>query len=354
MNDSFNTYIQNDSFYQPTPEPTPMEKRSIRKLYNSVGGTMICQYILVFVLFYIAYFILTGMGLIETTYNDEGYPIVGFWECTIMFCAPAVSSVIMYFIYSGMHHIKLSSLLNTEKVTGSFILKAVLATFFFHQVGMILEYGVAIVLSVLGLDTPSLNYELDNTIQTTLMNLFSSVILAPIAEELFFRGVVLKSLSKVSQRFAIIMSAVFFGLMHGNPYQAVMATLVGLALGYITVRSNSLIPSIICHMAMNTMASISDIAGYFNDGLAEGVYYVTSFVEFSVGVIGFVYILKHHGIHLPPYTDYHKKRTLPIMITSAGMIIITAIYLWDIITSVEPIAEEEQIIETAVRAIFRI
>ena len=82
MKDSFNTYIQNDSFYQPTPEPTPTEKRSIRKLYNSVGGTMICQYILVFVLFYIAYFILTGMGLIETTYNDEGYPIVGFWECT--------------------------------------------------------------------------------------------------------------------------------------------------------------------------------------------------------------------------------------------------------------------------------
>ena len=218
---------------------------------------------------------------------------------------------------------------------------------------MFLEYGVSIVLTAMGLDTPSLNYEIQRDIPTTAMDLFSSVILAPIAEELLYRGIVLKETAKVSRRFAIVFSAVMFGLMHGNPYQLVMATLLGLVLGYVTIESDSLIPAIVCHMAVNFAASIPDLASYFDEALYDPVYYIISALEFVLGLIGSIYIIKNDGIKLPPYTEYHKKRTLPIMITSAGIIIITAIYVFDVCTSVEPIEEAADFAETALRMFIR-
>lgn len=58
---------------------------------------------------------------------------------------------------------------------------------------------------------------------------------APIAEELLFRGLLLRSLQPMGKRFAIIVTAVLFGLFHGNIIQAPFACIVGLVLGYVTV-----------------------------------------------------------------------------------------------------------------------
>ena len=51
--------------------------------------------------------------------------------------------------------------------------------------------------------------------ETAVMTIYS-VILAPIFEEILFRGFVLKNLSRFNVRFGIIMSAILFGLFHGN------------------------------------------------------------------------------------------------------------------------------------------
>lgn len=345
--------------YSPVPPPEQRnvipgreEKKRIRKLYNSVGIAMTAQYIVVYALAMLGYGWFSSF-ITEEVNEETGAAIIGFAEASIMFCAPALASIIMFFVYNAINRVKTSSLFKTDKLSGAFIGKAVLAAFFFHQIGMVLEYVVAIVLAVIGLDTPAYNFEIKNDLPTTAMDVFTSIILAPIAEELFFRGVVLKETARVSQRFAIVFSAVMFGLMHGNPYQLVMATLLGLVLGYVTVKSDSLIPAIICHMAANFMATIPDIAAYFDKALYEPVYYIVAAFEFAVGLAGFIYIVKNDGIKLPPYTEYHKKRTLPIMVTSAGIIIITAIYVFDICASVEPVEEAAEFTETALRMFIR-
>lgn len=352
-------YMYGQYGYSPAPPPQERsvipdkeEKKRIRKLYNSVGIALTVQYIFMYALAMMGY-ILFGDFITEEINEETGAAVVGFAEASIMFCAPAIASIIIFFVYNAISRVKTSSLFRTERVSGAFIGKAVLAAFFFHQIGMFLEYGVSIVLTAMGLDTPSLNYEIQRDIPTTAMDLFSSVILAPIAEELLYRGIVLKETARVSRRFAIVFSAVMFGLMHGNPYQLVMATLLGLGLGYVTIESDSLIPAIVCHMAVNFAASIPDLAAYFDEALYDPVYYIISALEFVLGLIGSIYIIKNDGIKLPPYTEYHKKRTLPIMITSAGIIIITAIYVFDVCTSVEPIEEAAEFAETALRMFIR-
>ncbi len=63
-------------------------------------------------------------------------------------------------------------------------------------------------------------------------------LVAPISEELIFRGLVLRTLEPYGRRFAILGSAFAFALFHGNLVQIPYAFLVGLVLGYVAVEHN--------------------------------------------------------------------------------------------------------------------
>ncbi len=80
---------------------------------------------------------------------------------------------------------------------------------------------------------------------------------APVTEEIFFRGMVLKSFSKASQRFGIFFSAVLFGLAHSNIPQFLLAFMVGVFLAHITLIHGSLIPAMIVHACVNTYSTIA-------------------------------------------------------------------------------------------------
>lgn len=80
----------------------------------------------------------------------------------------------------------------------------------------------------------------------------STVILAPIAEEILMRGLVLRSIRKATNTWtAIILSSVIFGLLHGNPIGIIYAASLGVLLGWVSVKLDSILPTIIMHMAFN-------------------------------------------------------------------------------------------------------
>lgn len=85
--------------------------------------------------------------------------------------------------------------------------------------------------------------------QTVSMFLYASFI-APVVEELVYRGFVMEPLRKYGKVFAIVVSAVLFGVMHANIPQAIFAIVVGLVLGY-TAMEYSVFWSIAIHMANN-------------------------------------------------------------------------------------------------------
>ena len=76
-----------------------------------------------------------------------------------------------------------------------------------------------------------------------------TAIVPAVFEEFAFRGVVLNKLRKFGDSYAIIMSAVLFGLMHGNLSQIPFAFILGLVIGFIAVKTNSIIPGILIHFS---------------------------------------------------------------------------------------------------------
>ena len=83
-------------------------------------------------------------------------------------------------------------------------------------------------------------------------------LLAPLAEEIVFRGAALRSLlaSRLSPLAAILISALLFAVAHLNPAQMPHAFLVGLLLGWMYWRTGSILPGMVYHWANNSSAYI--------------------------------------------------------------------------------------------------
>lgn len=85
-------------------------------------------------------------------------------------------------------------------------------------------------------------------------SLFTLVIVAPLTEELLFRGVILHGfLSRYTVAKSIVWSAILFGLIHLNPWQLTSGIGLGLLLGWWLVRTGSLVPCIAGHALLNSL-----------------------------------------------------------------------------------------------------
>ena len=83
-------------------------------------------------------------------------------------------------------------------------------------------------------------------------------VLVPIAEEMVFRGAILRRLLDLTGNekrwIAIVISAALFGLVHGNMLQGLNAFVMGVLLGWMYVRTGSIMPGVVFHWVNNSTA----------------------------------------------------------------------------------------------------
>ncbi len=90
-------------------------------------------------------------------------------------------------------------------------------------------------------------------------------VIVPIAEELVFRGLIYKRLRGYCPvALALILSAVLFGLYHGNIVQILYAIPAGLALAYLYEKYGSVFAPIAAHMVMNITSCVATEFGWFD------------------------------------------------------------------------------------------
>ncbi len=336
-------------YYPYGDDASPDEKKKIRRNFNTIGIVLLALYILTAAVCMTAYIFFAP----DIVYNEYGQAVYGLADMIIGGCFPAAMAIIVFAVYCAVTGYSPGELFRTENLNGRQIGKYVMMTLFFQQVSMICTIIMSNGLYSLGLEVSGLNYVIERTPSVYAADIISAVILAPIGEELIYRGVVLRCAAKVSQRFAIFFSAFIFGIMHGNPYQFVLGFLLGIPMAIVTIKTGSLIPAIICHMANNALASIPSVVEYFNEDAAFAVNVITIPVFLILGLVVFASEAASGGLKLPSYTEFHKKRTFPVLVTSWSMILITVIYIADLIMSIQPIEEMPEMIEQTARLILR-
>lgn len=321
-------------YYPQDFTPDKEEKKKIRRNFNTIGTVLLISYVLTIIICSVCYEIFCP----EIIYDENGMTVIGFKEAIIGGCFPAIISMLTFGGYCLFTRYRPAELFRTEKIKGGEVFRYVLIILMLQQVSFFCTLMLSNGLYVIGLEVPAMNMVYEHNPAVYAADVFASVILAPIGEELIYRGVVLRCSAKVSQRFAIFFSAFIFGIMHGNPYQFVLGFLLGIPLAMITIRTGSIIPAIICHMVNNMFACIPTILEYFSEtaSVVVSVIYIPLFL--IIGMFAFIPEVISGRMKLPEYTEYHRKRTFPVVITSWSVIVVMILYVVELIRSISPIA----------------
>lgn len=135
-----------------------------------------------------------------------------------------------------------------SKIQFKFILIIVIVNIFFSY-GML--YGVDL-----------LGFFISDSVKSMVVayDLISTVIIAPIAEELIFRGIFLNRINKFySTHFSIIVSSILFGILH-EPGAMIAAFVFGVCMAIIYLKSNNILLAIFAH--------------FLNNLISESIYYL--------------------------------------------------------------------------------
>lgn len=149
---------------------------------------------------------------------------------------------------------------------------------------IVMSIATAFVIEPVSMLLPEMSEEMVKMMENMLngpawVTIISVCIFAPFFEEWLCRGIVLRGMLKhVKPAWAIIISALFFALIHMNLWQAVPAFLMGLVFGYVYYKTGSLKLTMLMHMVNNAMAfTVSQIpalkeAEYFTNVLSPWAY----------------------------------------------------------------------------------
>lgn len=97
--------------------------------------------------------------------------------------------------------------------------------------------------------------ELNESLGRGGWTILTTVVAAPVLEEIFFRGMLLEQLSRRwHSTVAVLVSAFVFGAIHFIPPQAINAFVIAIVMGYIYLVTRSLVPVIIIHAINNGLA----------------------------------------------------------------------------------------------------
>jgi hypothetical protein len=304
-------------------EPNKSEKKRLRRFYN-IGGACLLLHLMfstavAALLIGIIMFILQRLNP-TVSYNDlYSYAYSSAIIISITTAVYLIANVLFSYIGLRWSGVGGKSLISTRDFG---VKKAIQYCF----CAIFIQYGAALVSTAFssifekyGFSTDVDTSDMATSFIGTIVLILYECIIAPITEELFYRGTVLKVFSRANQRFAIVASAIFFGLAHGNLPQFLLAFLLGMFLAHIDVKHNSIIPSIIVHIFINTSATIIN---YSNTLGSEFVTTIVTIVYCAVAAVGLILFVKFSRKNkLPRTTPQQSRRGFAIAKTSFTVIL---------------------------------
>lgn len=188
-----------------------------------------------------------------------------------------------------------------------------------------------------GIDFSSPDFPVPSDAAGRLMFVLAVAVVPPLCEEIAVRGTIMQPLRRYGDVYAIVISSVFFGILHGNLVQAPFAFIAGLAFGYAVCATGSLWTGILIHFLNNMYSCILAFAAEDLSAQAYNRFYIGSIFAlcFAGGVSAVIYAYKCKKLPLNKHSGMltaGEKGTaffvnIPMIIAIVFMIFITAQYI---------------------------
>ena len=280
----YNTFFTHDevSLYK--------EKREIRKAAGKVGLSLLSLFVIMSGWSFVFLRLMGNLGfdrnyVLKLTENPIVNELLQISVSIIMFVIPT-------FLLLRITHSKLRDfdIFKGPALKSKAVFPAALG---FCLLASQLNNVFSNVFASFGITFPSMDRELPEGVIGFLLVLISTTAFPALLEELLMRGAVLGVLRKFGDSFAIVASSLLFAFMHASLIQFPFAFLVGLILGFVTVKTNSIWPAVIIH-AMNNFVSVvfSFLNETLNKGTANIIFSLFLIVLFAISAVSIAMVSK--------------------------------------------------------------
>ena len=126
----------------------------------------------------------------------------------------------------------------------------------FNLVGNLVNFGFSM---VTGRDMYGMNPVNVMMEQMDVITVLYVCVLGPAIEEYIFRWKLLNRLRPYGEKAAILYTALMFGLMHGNVTQFLYATVIGILLGYMAVKTGRMLYNTLLHILVNSLSMLLSV-----------------------------------------------------------------------------------------------
>lgn len=162
---------------------------------------------------------------------------------------------------------------------------AVISGYFFCTIGNFATSYLLAVLEAMGFSIGGGEYVPPQSAQQLLLMVFTIGILPAMLEEFSLRGVVMQPLRRFGDRFAIVMTAFVFAMMHGNLTQIPFAFIAGIAIGYFVAATGSIWVGIVIHLLNNLSSVVLAYLLQVRPTAGEMFYHIETSVSIVAGIL---------------------------------------------------------------------
>ena len=141
-----------------------------------------------------------------------------------------------------------------------------------------------------GIILTSPEYTVPETLAGRILYAVSVAVVPALVEEFAIRGVVMQPLRRYGDKFAIVVSAVVFGILHGNLVQAPFAFIAGIGIGYAVCITNSVWTGVLIHFCNNFYSVAVEflVADVTDEAMLNALWNISQVMLYAICIIGSV------------------------------------------------------------------
>lgn len=262
-------------------------KRDIKRTSGRCAAILLLLAIITYFLGNVIINILGMNGITSDENSKELYNFfVGYFPCIIADIT-AICVCMVVFKQSIKRYLG-----KPEKLSLPFMISGALSSLGIGIISSIIFLIYSGIIKSKGIEIPSPDFSIPQSNIFFILFISYTCIIAPIFEEIIFRGYILNNMCKYGNIIGIVMTSIFFSMFHFNLVQFINPVFMGIVLSFIALRSKSIIPSIAVHMFNNMIAMATTVV---SSNCSNNVVLMWTSIYYIGGISALFYFFLKYG-----------------------------------------------------------
>ncbi len=201
-----------------------------------------------------SFFFLILMVIAIGAFSGAKEPIELIENSRFIYIFGGLVFLLIPFVYAKLKHFKIKEVFRLKSVPPKILMFSVIYAFGLAIIGDELDRIVQLIIPSPEWLTEMMKPLYAKNSAEWLQVILGAVIIAAVSEEFLFRGFLQISLEKKGDvTRAVLLTSIAWTLVHQNPYWAIQIFIVGVLIGYVAWRTDSVFPTMIIHGIYNLM-----------------------------------------------------------------------------------------------------